>query len=207
MLYSDAEECILETVAQLRTEDILEPCRKATEREKRIEELTGRMLALEQRSREIKKAIEDPENGIAIGALVNSLNTVEAERQEVAKVRDQLKLECTSGRAETLKEAQSLVEYREGNTGTERQELDRKIKMLLPTILEEIWVQAQRTSERHQIVHMQIFLRNGQRRYVQVLQGQLHNIEPWQLKDWDLRQGAYQLARNVKDTASGAVST
>lgn len=202
MVYQDAEEAVLGTVAQLRTQDVLIPSKQSRAREERIGTLTRRMMALEQRAREIKKAIEDPDNVAAVGALAKSLTAVEAERLDVTKERDSLKLECLSGPVEALEETQSLLGYRATVTGKERLELDRQIKLLLPTVVEEVWIQCQRISPKKQIIHFQIYLRGGKMRYMWQASGKLPHVEPWYLQNWDLRKGPYEPGGEMAHTAT-----
>src|SRR5262249_34077678 len=99
-------------------------------------------------------------------------------------------------RAEALTECQTLRELRDATEGEERAELERRIRAALPSVVSEIWVQPQKVSQRHQIVHIQIYLRSGQSRCPQLLPRNLHGSAPWQVDGWDLRRGPFIPARH-----------
>ncbi len=183
------EGCVLDTIAMLRPQDVLDDERRSDEREHRIDALTKRVTALAHRRGQLQAAAADPEQDAA--DILPALATVRRELETAAKELNALKLESQTGRAEALAECQTLQELRQRAQGEERQELDRRIKAALPSIMESIWIQCQRVSTRHQIVHIQIWLHSGSMRYVQMLPPNLHGVKPWQLEEHDLRKGHY----------------
>jgi hypothetical protein len=144
---------------------------------------------LAHRREKLRAAAADPEQDAA--DILPALATVRRELEAASKELNELKLESRTGRAEALAECQTLQELRRQAQGEERQELDRRIKAALPSIVESIWVQCQRVSTRHQIVHIQIWLHSGGMRYVQMLPPNLHGTQAWQLEEHDLRRGPY----------------
>ncbi len=123
--YQKFEDAVLDTLAMIRPEDVMEPCRRTDERERRIAELTARTTALEHRLGQLQEDAADPEKEY----LLPSLAKVSAELKAATKEKDALKLESMTGRAEALTETQSLVELRRDAKGEERAELDRRIKV------------------------------------------------------------------------------
>ncbi len=188
--YDHLEACVLKTLAMLRPQDVLEPSARADEREHRIADLTARITALEHRQRQLQEAVADPYKDAA--TLLPALALVSGDLKESALERDRLQLETRSGRAEALAEAQTLQKLRDDAVGDERAALDARIKAAIPSVLSGVWLQCQRIDRLNQIVHIQIWLRSGARRYVQILPADLRGARPWQLDDFDLRRGPYR---------------
>src|SRR5262249_48057976 len=70
--------------------------------------------------------------------------------------------------------------YRSARSGDELRELDEQIREALPGVVQEIWVQFQKVSARHQVVHVQIWLPEGVR-YFHLLPTNLHGQGVWPL--------------------------
>lgn len=202
--YPEFESLALDTLAMLRPADVLEPTAESGEREERIAALTARVTALGLRQGQLQAAAADPEQDAT--PLLPILRQISDDLNRSGRELDGLKLESLTGRAEALTECQSLRTYRdeEARSPEERTELDRRIKAAIPSVVSEIWVQPQKVTLRTQIVHVQIFLRSGARRYVQLLPRKLHGVSPWQLHGHDLRAGAHRPEGQVRDTAGDA---
>ena len=197
--YEIFEALVLDGLDMLRPADVLDPADRADERETRIATLTARVTALAHRQEQLQQATADPEQDAAV--ILPALARVSADLKASALERDRLQLETHSGRAEALTEAQTLHQLRGKAEGEERAELDRRIKAALPSVVSEIWVQAQKVSDRRKIFHVQIYLRGGTRRYLQLLPMKDCSVRPWQLEGFDLRRGPY---REVGDAAADA---
>lgn len=193
--YWEAEECILDTLAMLRTADVLDSTNRESERERRISELTARQTALTFRQERLTALAADPDEDLESNRAARK--AVGEELAATARELDTLKLQSLTGRAEALGEVQTLSELRKKVQGEEREELDRRIQAALPTVVSEIWMQVQKIAERTQIVHIQIFLRSGLRRYARVLPKNLREERPWAIGDHDLREGMYPGSQTV----------
>jgi DNA invertase Pin-like site-specific DNA recombinase len=195
--YDEFEQAVLATLAMLRPEDVLDPKVKKDEREKRIAALTARVTALTHRQERLQAAAADPDQDE--DAILPVLAQVTRELKTTANERDTLQLETTSGRAEALAESQTLWQLRASAAGEEREELNRRIRAALPSVVSSIWCQGQDLGKRKRIVHVQIFLRGGSCRYVQVLPVphanqtavDLAGVDVWQMGNHDLRKGAF----------------
>jgi DNA invertase Pin-like site-specific DNA recombinase len=157
--YEDAEACILDTLGMLKTEDVLEPSLRQSEREHQVAALQARVTALRLRLKQLQAAAADL--GQDAEPILPALAQVGAEHKAEALRLERLQLECVSGRGEALTETQTLVSYRDRTTGKERAELDRRIKAALPTIIKEIRVCVRRISARQQMTHLRIILHSG----------------------------------------------
>jgi len=181
---------MLDTLAALRPEDVVEEPEQLTAREARIKELTARVVALEHRRGQLKAALANPDEDMDEAR--DALHQVKEALASAAQERDRLKEESRSGRLEVLTEAQTLVQMRRQTSGTERDELNHKIKAALPTVVSEIWVQAQRISARVHVTHAQLVLCSGRVRTVAILpRRRLDGLPLWVLANHDLRDGPF----------------
>jgi DNA invertase Pin-like site-specific DNA recombinase len=187
--YDALEACVLDTLAMLRPQDVLEPADRCDQREHRIAELTARTTSLDHRQRQLQEAVADPDQDAA--ALLPALSHVSADLKATAAEREQLQMETRSGRAESLSETQTLRQLRDDAQGEERAQLNSRIKAALPSVVSGIWLQCQRVDRLRQIIHVQIWLRSGTHRYVQILPQDHRDLRPWQIGDHDQRRGAY----------------
>lgn len=202
--YGAFEDAVLQTVAMLRPEDVLESDGSRGERRDRIVGLTRKEVALAHRVEVLTREAADLD--VEPGPVLAALREVAAERKRVAGELAALKLEERSGRAEALAEAQTLTQMRQGTAGEERAELDRRIKAALPAVVESVWVQNQWVSDRVRIDHVQIFLRSGGVRNVQLLPPRARAaLRAWQLEadGHDLRRGPF-VPRQVGHRAAAA---
>lgn len=190
MRYDDLEKCLIDTLAMLRPQDVLDPRDRNDAREHRIAELTRRVTALARRKEQLQEDLADPDQDA--DDIRPALRKVSEELKASAKELDTLKLESRTGRAEALAECQTLGELWRDASPEERAKLAPRIKNALPGVLSGIWLQAQRASDRRQIVHVQFWLRSGLCRYVQIKPEKLCGVCPWQLESFDLRTGAFR---------------
>jgi DNA invertase Pin-like site-specific DNA recombinase len=188
--YEDFEGAALDALAMLRPADVLEPSDRQDEREHRIAALTDRQTRLIHRQEQLIALAADPEEDLTINREV--LRRVTEELVGVSTELQALKLESKTGRAEALTEVQTLWQLVAEAEGEERNELDRRIKAALPSVVSEIRVQCQRISERTQIVHVGIYLRSGTCRYVRLMPENLRGVRPWNLDKYDLRRGPFE---------------
>jgi len=192
MLYEPFASYVLAAVAMLGPDDVLEPSLRSSEREKQMGELTGRETRLAARQKQLQQLVADPDRDAA--AFVPALDSVSAELKALRRDRERLQQECRSNRAEALAETQSLIQCRAGKSGEELREFDEQIREALPGVVQEIWVQFQKVSARHQVVHVQLWLSEGVR-YFQMLPANLHGSAVWQLDPAaggpDLRRGYF----------------
>ena len=110
-------------------------------------------------------SISPAEAKALLGALRETARRQEAAAHELSTLTMQLQ----AAHAETLGELQSLIRLLEKAEGEERRTLRRRIKGRLPALVKEIWLIGQKVSPRKQVMHCQIWLENGQRRYAYIL--------------------------------------
>ena len=168
--YDDAEDGILDSLAMLRIEDIVECSTEHREREKRIGELTAKQVALDHRRQQLIAAAADPEEDLASNqearkAVVSSLALVEEELRR-------LKLESMTGRSEHLSETQTLAKLYRAAQGEEKAKLGNRIKAALPSIVKLITIETTRVSPRKQSVLIAIQLRGGATHAFRLLPGE-----------------------------------
>jgi DNA invertase Pin-like site-specific DNA recombinase len=168
--YRDLRDGVLRALAELTPADVLPPDKAADAAHARIADLTGRLVALDHRRALLEGQLADlaqaPE---AIPSLVAAVQAVAAARGEAARELEGLKLEATSGMGESLGEVQSLLDLlREAEGGPGEAELCRRVKGKLPWLVDSVWVYVQRVRRCVRILHVQIYLRGGQRKYVRV---------------------------------------
>jgi hypothetical protein len=186
--YQPLEEGILRMLDELRADD-LRPDQAAQEREARVVQLTGDLVALEHREKVLKGQVADPAQDPAVlDTLLDVLRSVAARKGETARELERLKLEGQSGREEVLGELQSLVAMMRAAKGDERAALRGRVKAALPFLVKEIWALAQVETRRRKVIHIQIRLRCGGEPlygYVIPCDAQWGTI-PQGLKPWDL---------------------
>ncbi len=168
--YQDAEDGILDALAMLRVEDVIEPTAQHLERERRIAELTTRRVALDHRRQLLVAAAADPDEDLATNqaarkAVADALATLEEELRR-------LKLESQTGKAEHLSETQTLAQLYRAAAGDEKAELARRIKAALPAVVRGITVEAVKVSAKRQRTRVTIELRGGGRRAFVLLPGE-----------------------------------
>lgn len=187
--YDHVEEVVMDILAMLRTADVVDRPEEVNEREERIKALQEQLTKKNHRYEQLQQAAANEEEDLEF--TLSAQRQVKADRDSIAKELQALKLESRTGRGEALAEAQSLQALREEAQGDERTELDRRIRAALPEIVSEIWIQCQKVSERHQFVHVQVWLQSGQCRHALVKPENMHGVEPWNLKSWDLRRAPF----------------
>jgi hypothetical protein len=203
--YEPFEGGVLRALSELRPRDELPPRPKEEAHERKIVELTERLVALDHREQIIQQQIADPEQDPAIvPALVASLRQVTANKAATGKELQALKLESVTGRGETLGEVRSLLELLADATKEEAGQLRLRIKARLRWLVESIWLLPQVVTSHCVILHVQIYLRGGTRKYLQIIPQVLRELEPWELSGADFRAG---YGRKVSDVAADSEAT
>lgn len=189
--YLQFESGVLRRIGQLTARDVMPADVTQDAREERIQQLTVRIIALDHRVGEIQRQIEEPDNTAAVPALAKSLTRIATEKAETAQELEKLKLESLTGRGEALAETQSLLDLLATAEGTPEEEILRhRLKTSLRWMVDEIWLLVQPISKRSYIGHAQIYLRSGERRYVQLPPANLRaGVVPWDLAEADFREG------------------
>jgi DNA invertase Pin-like site-specific DNA recombinase len=195
--YRQFEPGVRKRIGQLTARDVLPPASVSNAREQRIAELTSNLVRIGQRlettGRELD-AEDDPETRAQLRA---SLKRLGEEKRLVGAELEVLKLESRSGRAEALATVKSLDDLlREAEGTPEEADLRRKLKAAIQMVVESIWIKVQVINRNYFIGHVQIYLRSGVRRYVQLFPARPpQGFRPWDLSECDFRAG------NVGDVA------
>jgi DNA invertase Pin-like site-specific DNA recombinase len=204
--YELFEQAMRKALTELRPRDILPASAELDRREARITELTGRLVALSHQADLLEEQIATPENADVLPALVAGLRRNKSDAAQVAKELQALKLESTTGRGESLGQAQSIDQLLTAAQGKpEELVLRRRLKAAIRQVVEEIWILSQPITRRKQVLHVQIYLHGGQRKYVPILP---KNAPPgvaasaWNLGHADFRAG--DIGRIAGDTQPGA---
>jgi len=190
--YDHFEEAVLSAIEELQTRDVLPPSPVASAAEKRVAELTRRATALSHRVELLKARIADPDQEEEIiPDLEDSLKRVRTDQSNTAAELAHLKLTTDAGRGEGLAQLQTLVElWRDSQEKGEVGTLGDRIRIGLRRVVDEVWVLPQRLTRQKTILHVQIYLKSGRRRYLQVLPtNPPADFSPWQLEGSDLRSG------------------
>jgi DNA invertase Pin-like site-specific DNA recombinase len=203
MAYQPFEDAVLDTIRQLQPRDVLEPDAAVDEREARIAELTKLLPVLENRLDRTGRELDGEDDDEVRKGIKDSLRRLGEERTKAARELETLKLESLTGRGEALAEAQTLVDLLDEVRGTDREpEIRRRLKAAIGWLFDEIWVVVQRFNQMRMVVHAQIYLRSGARRYVRYGPAPRPQEVVWFLRDFDFRGGA--LPAYVVEPAAGA---
>lgn len=167
--YLAFEACVLDTLAMLRPEDVVPQPAADEERERRIADLTGRIVALAHRKEQLQTALSDPEQDAA--DLLPILASIRKQHGDCSEELNGLKMESLTGRAEALAEAMTLRQMRDGTDGEERRTLDERIQSALPTVVSRITVNVQHIDRQRRRVDVRIALQSGGERTVVLLLG------------------------------------
>jgi hypothetical protein len=166
-----------------------------TERERRIAELTGRLPILDRRLETTGQELDEEEETETRKQIKASLKRLGEEKTQVVKELKVLKFESMTGRGESVAETGSLIEMLDDVRGTpEEESVRRQLKAAIRWVVEEIWVLVQPIHQRAALAHVQVYLRGGSSRYLQILPAGKYARLPqgfaaWNLETCDFRAG------------------
>ena len=120
-----------------------------------------------------------------------ALNRLATDRAAASSELEALKMDSLTGRAEQLGETHSLLDLlQEAKGAPDEADLRRRVKAALRLVVNQIWVYVQPVTNRLRVVHVQIYLRSGQRRYIRIPTANLPGgFQPLELSDSDFRTG------------------
>jgi DNA invertase Pin-like site-specific DNA recombinase len=169
--YDSFEQATLEAIEELTVRDLLPPDVQADAQEKRSAELNRKLTALHERALMLKARVENPDATAQQAAdAMDSLDRVRVQQAKVAAELERLKLETFAGRGDDLARLQTLAEHwREKRDTPEGKGLGERLKGMLQRVVSEIWVKPVRLSRQKMLLHVQLYLTSGGRRYFQVL--------------------------------------
>jgi hypothetical protein len=177
-------------LAQLRPADVEDRPDEADARGVRVAQLTAALLARTEHEAQLRRRAAEP--GANIEFLLGAASEAAAARKGIARELEELKRQGSGGRVEALAEVQTLRELRDSLQGEERRRLEERIQGALPAVLAEVWLQAQPLAPRRQLIHAQLFLRNGQMIYRVLFRPGVYRGELiWDLLGHDLRAGPF----------------
>lgn len=169
--YSKLEACVLESLKELRPEDVSD---RLHEQEKvvgaEVARLEKALFVADQSLREMKdekaKLVrEGSHRKTYIQSLGELIGTVSDDRDETERRLLELKEEAMKCGAESLDEAKSVIALmRDTPDGPEREELRRVVMTRLRWLVTSIWVHIEKVNHVRQYAHVQMFLRNGIKR-------------------------------------------
>src|SRR5262249_34891897 len=120
--YDPFENAVLATVGELRPRDVLPPDAAQDEREARIATLTEHLIALGHRMGPTGGELDEEDDAEVRGQIKESLRRLSGEKKATARELETLKLESSTGKAEALAEAQTLVRLLAEVKGTPQEE-------------------------------------------------------------------------------------
>jgi DNA invertase Pin-like site-specific DNA recombinase len=186
--YQPVEDFLVACLEELTHDDVLPPGRKADEREKRIGELTEKLMNLGLRREALEAQAEDPAvDPDLLPSLLKMIPQVVREEKATAKELRFLKEQATTGMTEALGDCQNALK---AITSPEER---RRAKARIQQVVEAIWLLVQPVSSSSRppkIVHAQIYLRGGRRIYRQLPPKKMPpGVRPWDLSKADFRAG------------------
>jgi hypothetical protein len=168
--YDPLEEAILSTVDHLVPEDVVTDSRTFKERNAAIDGLTAERDALQARLDFLRRRVANPKvDQVELPTLLDAVRDVATRLKAAAEELDTLRLQATTGQAEALAQAKSLMLAMTTTTGERLGELRRRLKGELRLLIQGIFVRSQRVRPGCQVTHVQIHLANGATRYLQVV--------------------------------------
>jgi DNA invertase Pin-like site-specific DNA recombinase len=190
--YQSIEDAILDALEDLDEFHLLPGQGQADPRQTRIGELLKRLPLMNDRIADLNEQIEDEtterEGARALGAV---LARVAANREELLRELKALQEEVAAGGSEELRTVQGLIAlHRDLPPGSPKRAACRlRLKSHLRSLVEAIWLHAVPIRKGSRLVHVQINLRAGGRRYLKVLQSKtVGQFEGENLRDVDLAQ-------------------
>jgi DNA invertase Pin-like site-specific DNA recombinase len=202
--YAPFEAGLVRALAELRPADVLPPRPDSDAREARISELTGRLVELDHRAGLLRARLADPATRReALPDLEETVGLVRADMTATARELDALKLESTTGRGETLGEVKTLLGLLGEAAGTPGEaDLRRRVKARVKALVEAVWVLPQVITRQKVILHVQVYLRGGKRKYLRIMPpNPPPGIKPWDLAASDFRAGDVGGAAQVAASA------
>jgi DNA invertase Pin-like site-specific DNA recombinase len=186
--YRAFETLVLATIEHLKPADVLDRPEDASERDNEITRLQAEVIALDHRLTTVQAAAADPEQDpTAIQALLAIVRQVAPAKAAAARRLEALKLNSRNGRVEALAAVQSLLHLlRRATAGTaEAEQLRRRIKGQLPSLVESIGVLTQAVNSQVKLFHLQIRLRNGKRLHCPIIPDNARSLPLWPVEDRD----------------------
>ena len=152
---------MLRTIGTLTIKDVLPPALHS-KHEARIAAATQRLVIIDQRISDIQRQLEDPDNALAVKPLIHTLATLEADKQDLVNQLKTMKLDSTTGRSETLAEAQTLTALLATKAGTaEEPDIRRRLKSAIRWLISEVWIITQPYNGNSVLVHAQLYFRSS----------------------------------------------
>jgi hypothetical protein len=189
--YQSIEDAILAALADLEAFDLTPGEGQKDQRRSRIAELLKQMPLLNDRIRVIQEQLADlttePAGAAALSAVLVKLSST---REDATRELKALQEEVAAGSSEDLATVQGLIGlHRDLPPGPERAACRLKIKSHVRNLVEAIWLHAVAIRKGSRVVHVQINLRAGGRRYLQVLQSKtIEHFEAPDLSGIDLAE-------------------
>ena len=189
--YKPFEQAVLEAISTLNAADV-DGRHEADAVNALVEALQGdrtrlglELDALDAQLRELPTE-RWPKRVVARMAELEEAVAAKDEELRVAK-----EAAATSTRTEALVEVKTCISLLDEVAGTPREaEVRARIKSRIPLLVESIWCRVQPVNLMNRYVHVQIYLRGGEQRYVLVRCGRGRiSAEAWPLRRADFRAG------------------
>lgn len=166
--YGKFEEAVLGDLEELRPEDVDDRFRvQKKELDEQIERLSGELVVVDNRMKEVEGQMLDTTNRIPAGTLMKMLTTLTTQKDAIVAKLAPLQAQATNTRAESLGEVKTILTMMKGTPeGPELAKYRRKVRTRLRWLVEVIWVHVEKVNHTRQFAHIQLFLRNGTKRDV-----------------------------------------
>jgi DNA invertase Pin-like site-specific DNA recombinase len=168
--YQLFEDAVLRAVVTLRPADVLDTARRGDDREDKISQLTDTVRAYDQKLKMLQEKVADPDTEPeAVPSILKAMEPVAAAKAAKERELKLLKEESANIRSETLGEVQSLVKLVKQAEGPALLRLRRRIKAQLKFLVESVWVYIEKINHIRSVAHIQVFLSNGRKLYLQAV--------------------------------------
>ncbi len=163
--YEPFEAAVLQALAELRPQDLADPKKGVGGLEADIQKLAGQVLVLDERYKQAEQQLLDPDNTTPAQELNDRLNKLSEARREKQAQLAKLQTEAAASRSDSLGEVQSILEILRATEGDGLEQLKLRLKPRIRRLVNEIWVLIEKANHVRRVAHVQLFLRNGARRY------------------------------------------
>jgi hypothetical protein len=159
--YHPFERAVLDAVCELRPSEVTDR-RRGTGRsiEDEIQKMSREVMATEQKLATVNKQAVESDDITTYLPVIKALT--DKKNEQTAKL-EVLKTQAAVSQTDALEETQSMVALMARKKGEERNQLRRRVKARLQTLVKEIWVLIEKLGARR-VAQCQMFLDSGKMR-------------------------------------------
>lgn len=151
------EAACLQFLSELRAADLLP--QSVNRNESTIIENEAELAGVEGRLNALKRQLEDPETSLP--TVLEVVGKLEKKRVELRNQIDRLKREAATHEENPISQAQTILELLKAADDAKKRELRTKLRVVIPSIVESIYVVPLKQPKRQVFFTVQINLKNG----------------------------------------------